>query len=50
MNYEEKVKVLTPERKLELWDKVKNLDFSNKTKFAIIYYESISKGYITKNK
>lgn len=48
MNYEEKIKSLTPERKLELWNQVKDTSFSNKTRYMMIYYKALKLWYLTK--
>lgn len=47
-DYEQLIKALTPERKIQLWWKVKDLNFSNATKYRMIYYKAIAEGYITK--
>ena len=41
MDYESLISTLTPERKRQMWDKVKDLNFSNKTKYRMIYYSAI---------
>jgi len=46
MDYEQEIWKLTPDRKRELWDKVKDLNFSNKTKYRMIYYEAVKEGYL----
>ena len=48
MDYEQAISSLTPDRKRELWDKYKDLNFSNKTKYRMIYYEAIKNKYLTK--
>lgn len=46
MNYEEQIAQLTDTQKKELWSKVKDFSFSPKTKYSIIYYEAVSRGYL----
>lgn len=48
MNYELELSKLTPERKLELWQKVKDLQFSYKTKCRMLYYICIKEGFLQK--
>lgn len=48
LDYESLISKLTPERKLELWQKVKDLNFSNKTKYRMIYYSAIKEKYLTR--
>ena len=46
IDYEQAISSLTPERKLELWSKYKDLNFSNKTLYAMIYYEAKKLKYL----
>lgn len=46
MNYEEKLKSLTPEQKLELWKKYKDSTLSKESKYRAIYYEAKSLKYL----
>ena len=48
MDYEALISKLTPDRKRELWDKVKDLNFSNTTKYRMIYYSAIKEKYLTR--
>ena len=48
MKYEEQLKSLTPERKLELWSKWEKSNLSKESKYRAIYYEAIKKWYLTK--
>lgn len=47
-DYEKEIAWLTPDQKLELWQKYKDSSLSNKTRFTAIYYEAIKLGYLTK--
>ena len=47
-DYEKEIWKLTPEWKMELWQKYKDLNFSNKTKFRMIYYESVKHWYLSR--
>lgn len=46
MNYEEQLKKLNPERKIELWSKYKDSPLSQESKYRAIYYDAKSKNYL----
>lgn len=46
MNYEQAISSLTPENKRILWDKYKDLSFSNKTKYMMVYYQAKKEKYL----
>ena len=46
INYEQAISSLSPENKRILWDKYKDLNFSNKTLYAMIYYEAKKHKYL----
>lgn len=41
MDYEEKLKALTPERKNQLWNLYKDLNLKKETKMKMVYYKAI---------
>lgn len=47
-DYEQAIKFLTPDQKINLWSKYKNSPLSQKNKLKAIYYDALSKGYLTK--
>lgn len=46
MDYEQELAKLTPERKIELWEKHKNSTLSKTSKLRAIYYEARSLKYL----
>lgn len=46
MNYEEQLKKLTPDRKLELWSKYKDSTLSKGSKYRAIYYDAKALKYL----
>jgi len=48
LNYQELIKDLSSERKISLWSKYKDSPLSQASKFKAIYYDALSKGYLTK--
>jgi len=46
MDYESLISKLLPEHKQILWSKYKDLNFSNKTLYAMIYYEAKKLKYL----
>lgn len=48
MKYEDQLKSLTPERKLELWSKWEKSTLSKESRIRAVYYEAIKKWYLTK--
>lgn len=48
MDYESLISKLLPEHKQLLWSKYKDLNFSNNTKYRLIFYEAVAKKYLTK--